>query len=149
MILSDLTQRMRLDLGDSEAATLDDGYLLRAMDRAVVAVNQDLGTAYLTTLTTLVSDPPADHLEALLIKARVCIYQMMQTQAAGAFSFTSGDKKVDKTAQADAYADLVAQGEKAYKEKVKAIKPDYQDPGSDLFLPNFHQPAVFEQAVEA
>ena len=148
MLLSDLTTKLRLDLGDSEAAVLDESYLLRALERVVVTVNQDLGQSYLTTLTTIVPDPTPDHLEALLLQAQACVYQMMETQAAGAFSFQSGDKKVDKTAQAKAYADLLAQALKAYKEKIKAINPAYQDPASDLFLPNFHQPTVFEQAVE-
>ncbi len=148
MLLSDLTAKLRLDLGDSEAAALDERYLLRALERAVVTLNQDLGTSYLTTLSTLLPDPPPEHLEALLLQAAACVYQMIQTQAAGNFSFQSGDKKVDKTKQAEAYSDLLAQALKGYKEKVKTLNPGYQDPASELFLPNFHQPSVFEQAVE-
>ena len=129
MALNDVRDKLRLEYDDSESPPLlSDDQLDRALARAVTALNLNLERAY-----TIVSDDfqpglDSDDEEVLLTQAMITVCAMMQSKTARNFSFSSGDKKIDKTKQPDYWAKLGQSYETRYKQMVSERNPAY---GSD------------------
>ena len=129
MALNDVRDKLRLEYDDSESPPLlSDDQLDRAIARAVTALNLNLERAY-----TIVSDDfqpglDSDDEEVLLTQAMITVCAMMQSKTARNFSFSSGDKKIDKTKQPDYWAKLGQSYETRYKQMVSERNPAY---GSD------------------
>ena len=109
MTRAELIHSLRLEYHDSDEASplLDDEQLERAVDRAVVSVNKDLKRSYVIDENGGFSpDLEDDDREVLLLFALVVACRMVQARVARNFSFSSGDKKVDKTKQPAYWAEL-------------------------------------------
>ena len=126
MALSDVRASLRLEYDDSETPPLlSDEQLNRAITRAVMAVNLNLERAYTIVEDEIQPTLDSDDEEVLLTHAMVTVCAMMQSKTARNFSFSSGDKKVDKTKQPDYWAKLGQSYEAKYKQMVSERNPAY------------------------
>ena len=126
MALSDIRDKLRLEYDDSETPPLlSDEQLNRAITRAVTAINLNLERAYTVVEEEIQPALDSDDEEALLTQAMITVCAMMQSKTARNFSFSSGDKKVDKTRQPDYWAKLGQSYEAKYKQMVSERNPGY------------------------
>ena len=126
MALSDIRDKLRLEYDDGETPpSLSDDQLDRAITRAVTAINLNLERAYAITQEEIQPDLDTDDEEVLLTQAMITVCAMMQSKTARNFSFSSGDKKIDKTKQPDYWAKLGQGYEAKYKQMVSERNPDY------------------------
>ena len=126
MELSDLRSKLRLEYDDSESPSLlSDDQLDRALMRAVSAINLNLERAYTIVEEEVHPGLDSDDEEVLLTQAMITVCAMMQSKTARNFSFSSGDKKIDKTKQPDYWAKLGQGYEGKYKQMVSERNPDY------------------------
>ena len=126
MALSDVRTSLRLEYDDSgDPPILSDDQLNRAITRAVMAINLNLERGY--SIVEEEFDPAldSDDGEVLLTHAMITVCSMMQAKTARNFSFSSGDKKVDKTKQPDYWAKSARSYETRYKEMVSERNPAY------------------------
>ena len=128
MALNDLIQALRLEYHDRDAENplLEDEQLERALKRAVVSVNKDLKRSYSVDGEGNIS--PAledDDREVLLLYALTVVCWMMQAKTARNFSFSSGDKKVDKTKQPSYWAELGRSYLSQYQQAVSERNPEF------------------------
>jgi len=128
MALNDLIQALRLEYYDRDAENplLEDEQLERALKRAVVSVNKDLKRSYSVdgdgSLSPALED---DDREVLLLYALTVVCRMMQAKTARNFSFSSGDKKVDKTKQPSYWAELGRSYLSQYQQAVSERNPEF------------------------
>ena len=126
MALSDVRSKLRLEYDDSGTPPqLSDEQLNRAIARAVTAINLNLERAYAIVDEDFQPNLEADDEEALLLQAMITVCAMMQSKTARNFSFSSGDKKIDKTKQPDYWAKLGQSYEARYQQMVSERNPDY------------------------
>jgi len=126
MALSDVRSKLRLEYDDSGTPPqLSDEQLNRAITRAVTAINLNLERAYAIVDEDFQPNLEADDEEALLLQAMITVCAMMQSKTARNFSFSSGDKKIDKTKQPDYWAKLGQSYEARYQQMVSERNPDY------------------------
>ena len=129
MALNDVRGKLRLEYDDSEPSPqLSDEQLGRAIARAVTAINLNLERAYAVVGDDFQPGLDSDDEEVLLTQAMITVCAMMQSKTARNFSFSSGDKKIDKTKQPDYWAKLGQSYEARYKQMVSERNPAY---GSD------------------
>ena len=128
MVLSDLTQALRLEYHDRDenSPLLEDEQLERALRRAIVSINKDLKRSYAVDNQGSISpDLEDDDKELLLLQALTVVCRMMQAKTARNFSFSSGDKKVDKTKQPAYWAELGRSYQAQYSQAVSERNPEY------------------------
>ena len=126
MALSDIRTSLRLEYDDSsEPPILSDDQLNRAITRAVSAINLNLERAYTIVEEEFEPELDSDEGEVLLTHAMITVCAMMQSKTARNFSFSSGDKKIDKTKQPDYWAKLGQSYEARYKVMVSERNPAY------------------------
>ncbi len=128
MVLSDLTQALRLEYHDRDenSPLLEDEQLERATRRAIVSINKDLKRSYAVDNQGNISpDLEDDDKEVLLLNALTVVCRMMQAKTARNFSFSSGDKKVDKTKQPVYWAELGRSYQAQYSQTVSERNPEY------------------------
>ncbi len=91
-------------------------------------------------------EPQGETLEMLLLQARIEACRFMRAATANAFSFSSGDKRVDKTSQPEHWAKLEADLTATYHERLREIRPDAAlDDDGYIFTPKPLRPVIFEQ----
>ena len=130
MLLSDLTQALRLEYHDHNQDTplLEDEQLERAVYRGMVSLNKDLKRNYtVDNQNNIVPNLDDDDRELLLLNALTVVCRMMQAKTARNFSFSSGDKKVNKTKQPAYWAELGRSYLTQYKQAVSERNPEYGD----------------------
>ena len=146
MLLTDLIADLRLDLSDSGAALFEDPTLERCVRKAVFRVGKDLQINYLI-LNGEISPTPdeaAHELMALLAQVHAC--QVMRAAKANAFSFSSGDKRVDKTGQPSHWAKLEADLMADYREQLGQLRPETQiNEESYIITPSNLSPLIYGQ----
>jgi len=128
MALSDLTQALRLEYHDRDVDNLllEDEQLERALRRGIVTINKDLKRSYAVDQQGNISpDLDDDDKEVLLLNALTAVCRMMQAKTARNFSFSSGDKKVDKTKQPAYWAELGRGYLSQYQQAVSERNPEY------------------------
>ena len=149
MLLSDLVAMLRLDIGDTAGEMLGDEFLNRCVVRAVYSLNKDIDTAYTVDAGDVLPDPSGEDQEMLLLRAHVFVCMLMRSITANNFSFTSGDKKVDKTKQPQFWADLQGDLEKDYKARVKQRNPDAPvEDGDGIMAAPAVRPVIYERGYE-
>jgi len=128
MALSDLKTELRLEYHDRDenSPLLEDEQLQRALRRAVVSINKDLKCRYtIDGEGNITPDLEDDVKEVLLLSALTVVCRMMQAKTARNFSFSSGDKRVDKTKQ-PAYWAVIGRGfQLQYNQMVSERNPEY------------------------
>ena len=126
MALSEVRNKLRLEYDDSSSPSLlTDEQLNRAITRALTAINLNLERAYAIVGEDFQPNLDADDEEVLLTQAMITVCAMLQSKTARNFSFSSGDKKIDKTKQPEYWAKLGQSYEAKYKEMVSERNPSY------------------------
>ena len=126
MELISLRSKLRLEYDDGDnPPLLSDDQLDRALARAVTAINLNLERSYTIIEEEVLPDIDTDDAEVLLTQSMITVCAMMQSKTARNFSFSSGDKKIDKTKQPDYWAKLGQGYEAKYKQMVSERNPDY------------------------
>ena len=126
MTTSEAIALLRVDLGDPSGELLSDNDLLRALTRAVLAVNRDIGRTYAIDGDAISPDPGAES-DLILLRAHAFCCSMLRSAASANFSFSSADKRVDKTMQAEAWGDLEKDLLTRYREAVSRINPEMDE----------------------
>jgi len=128
MALSDLKTALRLEYNDRDANSplLEDEQLDRALKRSVVSINKDMKLSYAVDAQgTIAPDLEDEDKEVLLLSALSVVCRMMQAKTARNFSFSSGDKKVDKTKQPAYWAQLGSSYQLQYNQMVAERNPEF------------------------
>ncbi len=145
MPLSDLVGLLRSDLADPDAERFQDDILKRCILKSVFPLSRDLDIEMAVVAGEVVPEPEGEAQEMLLILARIEACRFMRAATANAFSFSSGDKRVDKTSQPEHWAKLEADLTTTYHERLREMKPDAAIDDGYIFTPKPLKPAIFEQ----
>ena len=146
MLLTDLIGNLRLDLSDSGAALFEDPTLERCVRKAVFRVGKDLQINYSILSGEISPTPDEAALELMAILAQVHACQVMRAATANAFSFSSGDKRVDKTGQSGHWAKLEADLLADYRERLGELRPETQiNEESYIITPSNLSPLIYGQ----
>lgn len=142
----DLLATLRLDLADPGAALFSEELLRRCLLKGVFRVGRDLGLSFSIVEGEIEPEPTGGADELLVILGQIHACQSMRAATANAFSFSSGDKRVDKTKQPEHWAALEADLHLAYSRKLRELRPDAPgDPDPYLLTPSGLRPVVYEQ----
>jgi len=134
LTLPDIISDLRIDLSDQDASLFSDPTLERCIKKAVYRLSCDLGTIYTVENNEILPVPDDTTREILLILGQIYACQIMISATANAFSFTSGDKKVDKTKQPEHWTDLKNDLMKEYKKMLYALNPDIEINDDDYII---------------
>jgi len=148
--LSNLISELRLDLSDPAGVLFDDVTLGRCLRRGLVRLNTDLNARY-AVLASAIEPAPSDAVaELMLLLGQINACQVMRSRTANAFSFSSGDKRVDKTKQPEQWAKLESDLESEYSMRLKLLKPDVsgQNAESYIITPQNITPVIYEQGLD-
>ncbi len=146
MLLTDLIADLRLDLTDSGTALFEEPTLERCVRKAVFRVGKDLQIEY-SVLNGEINPTPDDAAQGLMaILALVHACQVMRAATANSFSFSSGDKRVDKTGQPGHWAKLEADLMADYRELLGELRPETQiNEESYIITPSNLSPLIYGQ----
>lgn len=148
MALADLVNVLRTDLADPLGERFSDEVLSRCILRSVPSAARDLGLEMSVSGGEILNCPlQGESLEMLILLARIEACRYMRTVTANAFSFSSGDKKVDKTSQPEQWAKLEADLSAEYRERLHVMGA----PGSlddYIITPRNLKPVLYEQGVD-
>ena len=147
MALSDLVGLLRTDLADPSAERFTAEVLSRCILKAAFPVGRDLGVQLGIAGGEVSPEPQGETLEMLLLQARIEACRYMRAATANAFSFSSGDKRVDKTSQPEHWAKLEADLTAAYRQRLHEIRPEA---GQDDYIltPRDLRPIAYEQGID-
>lgn len=120
--------------------------LRRCLHKGVYRLARDLDTRIEVMNGEIVPEPDGDTRELLLLLAQIHACQVMRAITANAFSFSSGDKRVDKTKQPEHWAKLEADLKAAYKLSLSEVNPGAATSAEDYLLsPSGLRPVIYEQ----
>ena len=125
--VSEILALLRTDLGDAAGELLGNNDVLRALTRSLLAVNRDIGRSYRIDGEHITPDLTGDDADLVVLRAHAFCCSMLRSAASANFSFGSGDKRVDKTMQAQAWGDLEKDLLERYREAVERIVPPVAD----------------------
>ena len=125
--VSDVLVLLRTDLGDAAGELLGNNDVLRALTRSLLAVNRDIGRNYQIAVDEITPELTGDDADLVVLRAHAFCCSMLRSAASANFSFGSGDKRVDKTMQAQAWGDLEKDLLDRYREAVSRINPALAD----------------------
>ena len=145
MPLSDLVGLLRTDLADPGAERFTDETLTRCILKSVFPVSRDLDIQMTVAGGEITPESQGETQEMLLLQARIEACRFMRAATANAFSFSSGDKRVDKTSQPEHWARLETDLTTTYNERLREIKPDAAIDDGYIFTPKPLKPVIFEQ----
>lgn len=145
MATSDLISLLRTDLADPSAERFEDETLRRCILMSVFPVGRDLDLQMSVNGGEIAPEPDGETVEMLLLWARIEACRYMRAATANAFSFSSGDKRVDKTSQPEHWAKLEADLTATYHERLREIRPDGSVDDGYIITPKPLRPVIFEQ----
>jgi hypothetical protein len=149
VLISDLIADLRLDLSDSGASLFEDPTLERCVRKAVFRVGKDLQIDFVIRNNGRIRPTPDNAArELMIILAHIHACQVMRS--ANAFSFSSGDKRVDKTGQPGHWAKLETDLMVDYRQRLGDLRPETQvNEESYIITPGSLSPVIYEQGSEA
>ena len=137
---------LRLDLSDPDGALFTDEALARCLDKAAYRLARDLDTQLSVVDGEIEPESEGDTRELLLLLAQIHACQFMRAKTANAFSFSSGDKRVDKTKQPEHWAKLEQDLKVLYKHHLSEVRPDAASSPEDYVVsPSGLKPVIYEQ----
>lgn len=146
-MLTDIVGILRTDLADPGAERFSDEVLTRCIKKSVFPIARDLGVAMSISGDEIVPAPIGEALELLVLQAQIAACQFMRAATANAFSFSSGDKRVDKTSQPEHWAKLESDLTATYNERLREIRPEAI--GDDyILMPKSLAPVIYEQGID-
>ncbi len=123
-MLNDLAADILTDFTDEDGnpiAPLD--YIERCAVRALPILAADLEIAYRIDGDDVLPHMPGAHRELWLVRSKILVCRYLRAQAAQRVSFSSGDKKMDRSKEATNWAALEKDLETDYISGVKRINP--------------------------
>lgn len=126
MAVSDLVSLLRTDLADPGAERFTDDVLARCILKATFPVGRDLDVQMSISGGQIAPEPQGEVLEMLLLWARVEACRFMRAATASAFSFSSGDKRVDKTSQPEHWAKMEADLTRFARRRTTLRRPEHR-----------------------
>ena len=149
MALADLVAVLRTDLSDPQGELFTDDVLSRCILKGVYRLARDLELSMSVVNGEVVPEPEGETRELLLLLGQIHACQVMRAQTANAFSFSSGDKRVDKTGQPGHWAKLEADLLADYRQRIAELLPNAQvDPESYILTPSGLAPVIYEQGID-
>lgn len=147
MAASDLVSILRTDLADPSAERFSDEVLTRCILKSAFPVGRDTGTQMTISGGEIVPEPQGEMLDMLLLWARIEACRYMRAATASAFSFSSGDKRVDKTSQPEHWAKLETDLTATYRQRLLEIRPE-SGQGDYILTPRELKPIAYEQGID-
>ncbi len=147
MAASDLVATLRTDLADPSAERFSDEVLGRCILKSAFPVGRDTGTQMTVSSGEIVPEPQGEILDMLLLWARIEACRYMRAATASAFSFSSGDKRVDKTSQPEHWAKLETDLTATYRQRLLEIRPETGQ-GDYIMTPRELRPIAYEQGID-
>lgn len=144
MALPDLIEALRVDLADPQGDLFTDDVLGRCLLRSVFPLARDLGEPFAIVGNEVVPEPQGEARELLLLLGQISACQVMRAATANAFSFSSGDKRVDKSSQSANWAKLENDLQATYRARLAALRPDVAASENYIITPDL-QPVICEQ----
>ena len=148
MPLSDLVGLLRADLADPNAERFQDETLRRCVLKSVSPVSRDLSIEMTIVGGEIAPEPEGETAEMLLLLARIEACRFMRAATANAFSFSSGDKRVDKTSQPEHWAKLEADLTASYRQRLHEIRPETAQDDGYIITPKSITPVIYEQGLD-
>ena len=147
MAVSDLISILRTDLADPGAERFSNEVLTRCILKSAFPVGRDLGDQMNISGGQIIPEPQGEELDMLLLWARIEACRYMRAATASVFSFSSGDKRVDKTSQPEHWAKLETDLTAAYRQRLHEIRPEA---GQDDYIltPKGLRPIAYEQGID-
>ena len=144
-MLNELVADILADFTDEEGEPLvASEYSERAAERALPLVSVDLGVLYQLDDGDVTPAMPGDHRELWLLKAKILVCRFLRAQSASRVSFSSGDKKMDRSKEAANWAALEKDLMGEYASRVKKINPAADD---SVLTPNT-RPLVYTRGSQ-
>lgn len=148
-MLSDLVATLRTDLADPSGERFTDVVLSRCILKSVSPVARDLGVEMSVSGGDILNCPPQGEVpEMLILAARIEACRFMRAATASAFSFSSGDKRVDKTSQPEQWAKLEADLIAEYQDRLHDLLPAGSMGDDYIITPRELRPVLYEQGVD-
>ena len=127
-MLNKLVQDILADFTDEEGDPLAaQEYVQRAAERALPLVAADLDVSYQLAEGEVTPVMPGDHRELWLLKTKILVCRFLRAQSASRVSFSSGDKRMDRSKEASNWAALEKDLAAEYASRVKKINPAADD----------------------
>jgi hypothetical protein len=142
--IEELLTDLRLDLGDSGGELLNDDYLKRCILKAIPIINSDINTDYIVSGDALFPAPEDVHRELVLLRSQAFACSLMRSITANNFSFSSGNKKVDKTKQPEFWKEQEETLLVRYKARVRTINPDNTTLDDSILATGSLTPLIYE-----
>ncbi len=148
MAIIDLVETLRLDLADTDKILFKDDVLERCIFKGVYQLGNDLGLMLSVKRGEIEPEPVDDTREMLLLLGQIHACQFMRVKTANAFSFASGDKRVDKTKQPEHWAALEDDLKTIYRQRLSELKPEMIT-GPEQYIINLPKikPLIYEQGI--
>lgn len=144
-MLAELVQDIRSDFIDEAGDYLvSEEYAERAAERTLPFVATDLDIAYVFDEGDVTPAMPGEHRELWILRTKVMICGFLRAQSASRVSFSSGDKKMDRSKEAATWAALEKDLRAEYKARVTKLNPA----ADDSLLTFDVAPKVYERGVE-
>lgn len=149
MALADLVATLRTDLSDPGGDLFTDEVLGRCILKGVYRLARDLDITLSVVDGEVSPEPEGETRELLLLLGQIHACQVMRAATANAFSFSSGDKRVDKTKQPEHWAKLEEDLKAVYKQRLGEIKPGASASPEDYIIsPSDLKPVIYEQGSD-
>jgi len=127
-VLNELVTDIMADFTDEDGeALVPSEYVERAAERVLPLVSADLDVDYELSEGEVSPVMPGDHRELWLLRSKIQVCRHLRAQAASRVSFSSGDKKMDRSREAANWAALEKDMGSEYASRVKRINPATDD----------------------
>jgi len=147
--LADLVATLRTDLSDPSGDLFTDEVLGRCILKGVYRLARDLDITLSVVDGEVSPEPEGETRELLLLLGQIHACQVMRAATANAFSFSSGDKRVDKSKQPEHWAKLEEDLKAVYKQRLGEIKPGASASPEDYIIsPSDLKPVIYEQGSD-
>jgi len=147
--LADLVATLRTDLSDPGGDLFTDEVLGRCILKGVYRLARDLDITLSVVDGEVSPEPEGETRELLLLLGQIHACQVMRAATANAFSFSSGDKRVDKSKQPEHWAKLEEDLKAVYKQRLGEIKPGASASPEDYIIsPSALKPVIYEQGSD-
>ena len=147
MAVPEIVAALRLDLADPSAALFTDEVLRRCVLKGVGRVASDLKIVLRIVGFEIDPEPGADAVELLTILGQIHACQYMRAATANSFSFSSADKRVDKTRQPEQWAALEESLRAMYRARLNELLPGAATGDDYLLTPSGLKPIIYQQGA--
>ena len=127
-MLNELVADILADFTDENGeALVPSEYVKRAAERVLPLVSADLDVDYELSNGEISPAMFGEHRELWVLRSRIQVCRYLRAQAANRVSFSSGDKKMDRSREAANWAALEKDLTSEYASRVKRINPATDD----------------------